>query len=117
MYIIKIKLLVLLIVIFITSIASSKPLVIKCNETTGTRRHDIFKIKNPEFYWYYDDKWYELAVSNEGIAKDWEVSFSGLKIILYNEGMDWLREINLETMTAYMKFPSGEYYLYKCKNI
>lgn len=30
--------------------------------------------------------------------------------------MKWFREIDLNTMTAYMKFPTGETYLYKCDN-
>ena len=64
-----------------------------------------------------ENEWYELAVSNEGVAKDWKVDFSGLKIRLFNEHMNWLREIDLKNMTAYMKFPSGEYYLYECNNL
>lgn len=113
----KIILLTFVILSFLTNMVLSKPLIIKCNETTGTRRFDIFKINNPEFFWYYENKWYELAVSNEGVAKDWKVDFSGLKIKLLNENMNWIREIDLENMTAYMKFPSGEYYLYECNNI
>ena len=31
--------------------------------------------------------------------------------------MEWLREIDLNKMTAYMQFPSGEQYLYECKKI
>jgi hypothetical protein len=31
--------------------------------------------------------------------------------------MEWLREIDLERMSAYMKFPGGEFYLYKCKKL
>ena len=30
--------------------------------------------------------------------------------------MKWFREIDLNTMTAYMKFSTGETYLYKCDN-
>ena len=113
----QIKLLALIIALFLPNMVFCKPLLIKCNETTGTRRFDIFKINNPEFFWYYENEWYELAVSNEGVAKDWKVDFSGLKIRLFNEHMNWLREIDLKNMTAYMKFPSGEYYLYECNNL
>ena len=110
----------LLILLFLYSInisadkKNSDSLIIKCKETTGTGRSDIFKIKKPSFKWYYKGKWYELANSNNGVAKDWEVNFLKNKIKLYNKKTDWIRSIDLETMTALMQFPTGEEYLYTC---
>ena len=75
----QIKLLALIIALFLPNMVFCKPLLIKCNETTGTRRFDIFKINNPEFFWYYENEWYELAVSNEGVAKDWKVDVAGIE--------------------------------------
>jgi len=96
---------------------NSDDLIIKCIEMTGTEGQDIFKINKPEFFWYYNSKWYELAVSQKGVAKDWDINFKENLIRLYNKKMEWLREIDLNKMTAYMQFPSGEQYLYKCKKI
>ena len=111
------KLIIIIITfVFISISIKAEIIIIKCRETTGTGGIDIFKIKNPEFFWYYNNKWYELAESTEGAAKDWEVIFSKNKIKLYNLKMKWFREIDLNTMTAYMKFPTGETYLYKCDN-
>jgi hypothetical protein len=86
-------------------------------ETTGTGRQDIFKINKPEFFWYYNFKWYELSVSQKGVAKDWDIDFKKNMIRLYNKKMEWLREIDLSNMTAYMQFSSGEQYLYECKRM
>ncbi len=109
--------LLILFFLLISFTVCSKELVIKCSETTGTGRSDIFKIKNPEFYWFYNKKWYELSVSTKGVASDWKITFNKNKIKLFNHKMKWLREIDLDKMTAYMKFPTGEYYLYECKKI
>jgi hypothetical protein len=111
------KFLIFLIVLLYSITVFSEEINIKCKETTGTGRHDIFKINDPKFFWYYDKKWYELAVSKTSTAKDWEVSFKKEKIRLFNTRMKWLREINLKEMTAFMKFPTGEFYLYKCKKL
>jgi hypothetical protein len=96
-------------------LAQNENLIIKCMETTGTGRQDIFKINKPEFFWYYNSKWYELAVSQKGVAKDWDIDFKENLIRLYNKKMEWIREIDLTNMTAYMKFPTGEQYLYECE--
>ena len=45
------------------------------------------------------------------------INFNENLIRLYNKKMEWLREIDLNKMTAYMQFPSGEQYLYECKKI
>ena len=115
--IVEMRNVIIIFLVFFISPAFSEEINIKCKETTGTGRFDIFKINNPEFYWYYDKKWYELAVSQEGVAKDWEISFSNNKVRLFNKRMEWLREIDLERMSAYMKFPGGEFYLYNCKKL
>ena len=39
------------------------------------------------------------------------------KIRLFNRRMEWLREIDLDKMSAYMRFPTGEFYLYKCTRL
>ena len=91
--------------------------IIKCRETTGTDRSDIFSIKKPSFQWYYKGIWYELADSNEGVAKDWEVNFKRDTITLYNNKTDWNRFIDLKRMIASMKFSSNEEYLYVCNKI
>ena len=111
------KLYICLFITFFYSSAFSKEMILKCKETTGTGRHDIFKINEPEFSWYYNGKWYELAKSDKGVAKDWQISFYKYKIKLYNTKAEWLREIDLKEMTAFMKFPSGELYLYECSKI
>ena len=59
-------------------------------ETTGTGRQDIFKINKPEFFWYYNFKWYELSVSQKGVAKDWDIDFKKNMIRLYNKKMEWM---------------------------
>ena len=115
--IVEMRIIINILFIFFLSPAFAVEINIKCKETTGTGRFDIFKINNPEFYWYYDKKWYELAVSKEGVAKDWEIRFFNNKVRLFNKRMEWLREIDLEKMSAYMEFPSGEFYLYKCKKL
>jgi hypothetical protein len=97
--------------------AKKQDLIIKCIEMTGTGGQDIFKINKPEFFWHYNSKWYELSVSQQGVARDWNVDFNENLIRLYNKKMEWLREIDLKNMTAYMQFSSGEKYLYDCKNI
>ncbi len=91
-----------------------KDITLKCNEITGTNRNDIFKINNPNFKWYYKGKWFELASTKTGTAKDWNVKFSKKIITLYNYKTKWYRIINLDEMTASMKFPTGEEYLYNC---
>ena len=115
--IVEMRNIIIIFLFFFCSPVFAEEINIKCKETTGTGRFDIFKINNPEFYWYYDKKWYELAVSKEGVAKDWEIRFFNNKVRLFNKRMEWLREIDLEKMSAYMKFPSGEFYLYKCKTL
>ena len=111
------KLYICLFICFFYTSAHSKEIILKCKETTGTGRHDIFKINEPEFSWYYNSKWYELAKSDKGVAKDWQISFYKYTIKLYNTKTEWLREIDLKEMTAFMKFPSGELYLYECSKI
>ena len=113
------KLIFILIIIFfpILVLAKNEDLIIKCMETTGTGGQDIFKINKPKFFWYYNSKWYELAVSQNGVAKDWDIDFKENLIILYNKKMEWLREIDFINMTAHMKFSTGEQYLYKCERI
>ena len=91
--------------------------IIKCAELTGTGREDIFKINNPSFQWKYKNKWYELADSEKGIAKDWIVLFNKNEINLYNSVTKWSRTIDLKKMSAIMNFPSGEKYIYKCNYI
>ena len=95
----------------------SQVVTVKCKEITGTERSDIFKIKKPNFKWYYKGKWYELSASDKGVAKDWEVKFTKKIITLYNIKTKWYRVINLEKMTAIMKFPTGEKYQYNCSII
>ena len=90
---------------------------IKCKEITGTGRSDIFRIKNPSFKWYYKGKWYELANSEEGVAKDWQVNFFKNVVTLYNKKTEWNRRIDLDKMTAAMQFSTGEEYLYNCSSI
>jgi len=58
--------------------------IIKCVELTGTGREDIFKINKPSFQWKYKNKWYELAGTEKGIAKDWIVLLNKNEINLYN---------------------------------
>ncbi len=99
------------------ALVKNQDLIIKCLEITGTGGQDIFKINKPEFFWYYNSKWYELSVSQKGVAKDWDIDFKENLIRLYNKKMEWLREIDLKNMTAYMQFSSGEQYLYECKKI
>ena len=113
------KIIFIFIIIFfpISVLAENEDLIIKCMEITGTGGQDIFKINKPEFFWYYNSRWYELSVSQNGVAKDWNIDFKENLIILYNEKMKWLREIDLNNMTAYMKFSNGEQYLYKCERI
>ena len=101
----------------ILALAKNQDLIIKCIEMTGTGGQDIFKINKPEFFWYYNSKWYELSVSQKGVAKDWDINFKENLIRLYNKKMEWLREIDLNKMTAYMQFSSGEKYLYECKKM
>ena len=101
----------------ILALEKNQDLIIKCIEMTGTGGQDIFKINKPEFFWYYNSKWYELSVSQKGVAKDWDINFKENLIRLYNKKMEWLREIDLNKMTAYMQFPSGEQYLYECKKM
>ena len=91
--------------------------IIKCAELTGTGREDIFKINNPSFQWKYKNKWYELAGTEKGIAKDWIVLFNKNEINLYNSVTKWSRTIDLKKMSAIMNFPSGEKYIYKCNYI
>ena len=93
---------------------NGKNITLKCNEITGTNRNDIFKINTPNFKWYYKGKWYELANSKSGVAKDWNVNFSKNIITLYNYKTKWYRFIDLDKMTASMKFPTGEEYIYNC---
>ena len=119
MKILKFKSLLLWILFFYISNFSAndkynKAILIKCQEVTGTGKSDIFKINKPNFKWYYKGKWYELSNSNEGVAKDWKVSFSKNKIIFYNYKTKWHRLIDLEKMTALMKFSTGEEYIYNC---
>ena len=95
-------------------ISNNKFNIIKCVELTGTGREDIFKINNPSFQWKYKNKWYELADSEKGIAKDWTVLFSKIEINLYNSVTKWSRTIDLKEMSAIMDFPTGEKYIYKC---
>ncbi len=92
-------------------------LIIKCKETTGTGRSDIFRFKKPIFEWYYKGKWYELTDSKNSPGKDWKVIFTGNKIKFFNNKTKWDRSINLENMTALMNFPTGEQYLYSCNYI
>ncbi|MBF95662.1 MAG: hypothetical protein CMJ13_00350 [Pelagibacterales bacterium] len=92
----------------------SKSLIIKCEETTGTGRSDIFRIHNPYFEWYYKGKWHEIGYSKKGAAKDWIVNFNKNIITLHNKKTNWNRLINLKKMTASMLFPTGEKYLYNC---
>ena len=105
---------IILIFFSVHSLSDEISIIIKCNEITGTNRSDIFKINNPNFKWYYKGKWYELANSNKGVAKDWEVNFSKEIITLFNNNTKWFRLINLEKMTASMIFPTGEEYIYHC---
>ena len=91
--------------------------IIKCVELTGTGREDIFKINKPSFQWKYKNKWYELAGTEKGIAKDWLVLFNKNEINLYNSVTKWSRTIDLKKMSAIMNFPSGEKYIYKCNYI
>ena len=91
-----------------------KDIILECFEVTGTNRSDIFKINKPNFKWYYKGKWFELANSKTGVAKDWQVNFSKKTITLYNYKTKWQRLINLDKMTALMKFPTGEEYIYNC---
>ncbi len=95
----------------------SQAITVKCKEITGTERSDIFKIKNPNFKWYYNGKWYELSDSDKGVAKDWEVKFTKKIITLYNIKTKWYRVVDLRKMTATMKFPTGEEYQYNCSFI
>ncbi len=111
------KLYIFLFICFFYTSAHSKEIILKCKETTGTGRHDVFKINEPEFSWYYNSKWYELAKSDKRVAKDWQISFYKDKIKLYNTKTEWFREIDLIEMTAFMRFPSGELYLYECSKI
>ena len=97
------KLYICLFICFFYNSDHSKEIILKCKETTGTGRHDIFKINEPEFSWYYNSKWYELAKSDKGVAKDWEVKFSKKVITLYNIKTKWHRLIDLDKMTASMK--------------
>ena len=92
-------------------------IIIKCSETTGTGRSDIFMIDRPSFKWNYKGKWYELAISNNGVAKDWDVNFFENKVNLFNKKTEWKRSIDLRKMIASMEFSTGEKYLYKCKKI
>lgn len=114
---VNMKFLISIIILLYSITVFSEEINLKCKETTGTGRHDIFKINDPEFFWYYDKKWYELAVLKTGLGKDWEVNFKKGKIRLFNTRMKWLREINLKEMTAFMKFPTGEFYLYECEKL
>ena len=114
---VEMKHLIMIFCFLFSSFAYAEEINIKCRETTGTGRSDIFKINNPEFFWYYNNKWYELAVSKKGVAKDWEIFFLKNKIRLFNKRMEWLREIDLDKMSAYMRFPTGEFYLYKCTKL
>ena len=115
------KYLLILLIFFSTHCFSDQieetDITLKCNEITGTNRSDIFKINNPNFKWYYRGKWYELANSKKGVAKDWEVKFSKKVITLYNIKTKWHRLIDLDKMTATMKFPTGEEYIYNCNFI
>ena len=110
----------LIILLFFFSTYSSsynlneKEIILECIEVTGTNRSDIFKINKPYFKWYYKGKWYELANSKNGVAKDWKVHFSKKIITFYNYKTKWERLINLDKMTALMKFPTGEEYIYNC---
>ena len=118
----KVRILLFCILFFyFTSLSANdkyiKAFTIKCKETTGTGKSDIFRINKPNFKWYYRKKWYELANSKEGIAKDWEVSFSKNKITFFNYKTKWYRLIDLDKMTALMKFPTGEEYIYNCSYI
>ena len=106
-----------LLIISSSLLAKNEELIIKCHEITGTGGRDIFKINKPEFFWYYNFKWHEIAVSKQGVAKDWEIIYKEDSIRLYNKKMEWLREIDLRNMTAYMKFSTGEQYLYECQKI
>jgi hypothetical protein len=92
-------------------------ITIKCLETTGTGRNDIFKINNPSFQWFYKGKWYEIGNSKNVLAKDWNVKFTKNNITLYNYKTKWYRYIDLDKMSALMKFPTGEEYIYKCNFI
>ena len=38
-------------------------------------------------------------------------------VTLYNKKTEWNRRIDLDKMTASMKFSTGEEYLYSCSNI
>ncbi len=110
------KVIISIIMIFFSvhTFSEESSITLKCNEITGTNRSDIFKINNPNFKWYYKGKWYELTNSKKGVAKDWEVSFSKEIITLFNYKTKWFRLINLDKMTALMKFPTGEEYIYHC---
>tara|TARA_B100000029_G_scaffold495605_1_gene560751 strand:+ start:522 stop:884 length:363 start_codon:yes stop_codon:yes gene_type:complete len=92
-------------------------LIVKCKEITGTGKSDIFRIKNPNFEWYYKGRWYELTNSEIGVGKDWIVKFSKNIITLYNKKTKWKRLIDMKKMTALMKFPTGEEYLYICNTV
>ena len=105
---------IILIFFSVHSLSDEISIIIKCNEITGTNRSDIFKINNPNFKWYYKGKWYELTNSKKGVAKDWKVKFSKNIITLYNYKTKWIRKIDLDKMTASMKFPTGEEYIYNC---
>ena len=95
----------------------NQSLVIKCKEITGTGKSDIFRIKDPNFEWYYKGRWYELTNSESRVGKDWIVKFSKNIITLYNKKTEWKRLIDIEKMTALMKFPTGEEYLYICSTV
>ena len=97
--------------------SNNKFKIIKCLELTGTGREDIFKINNPSFQWKYKNKWYDIAVSDKGSAKDWKVLFKKSEINLYNNVTKWSRTIDLKEMSAIMNFPTGEKYVYKCNYI
>ena len=90
--------------------------VIKCKETTGTGKSDIFRIKNPEFEWLYKKKWYKISGFKANIT-DWDVKFENDRIKLFNKKTEWSRIIDLKRMTASMLFSSGEKYLYFCHKI
>ena len=57
-----------------------------------------------------------ITLTLNGIT-DWEVKFSKKVITLYNIKTKWHRLIDLDKMTATMKFPTGEEYIYNCNFI
>ena len=107
---VEMKHLIMIFCFLFSSFSYAEELNIKCIETTGTGRSDIFKINNPEFFWYYNNKWYELAVSKKGVAKDWEIFFlkNNLfffpierEILFINSGVDKFVESEIKNILLF----------------